>query len=290
MPSYYLGYRFIEGAPNVSDQPAIGYEGLPVAKEEEPPELVDLAVSQPANPNWKKDWQTIYSVQNRHDPFQLSFRLFKENIAQLLFEENDSQPRLEFIFQPFSQGVRIWLKVTARQAITGSYCLQQCLRFTGMFNAEWRQAVAHTPFLSELDMQAMGNANGTLTYGRRDNEWFGFPVEHVVYPTQVSIENETTPTSDRVDHGLIVRETPSRSLAPAWYWERVAPGATWKQIAAGMYWERTAYISNRHPADCVHAWIDIGPLEKGQIRTLQGAVYFIEGSKEDLVSLWQRDF
>jgi hypothetical protein len=57
-----------------------------------------------------------------------------------------------------------------------------------------------------------------------------------------------------------------------------------------MYWERTACISNRHPADCVHAWIDFGPLAAGQSRMLQGVVYFIEGSKNDLLALWQSDF
>ena len=150
--------------------------------------------------------------------------------------------------------------------------------------------MAHTPFLSELDMQAMGNANGTLTYARRDNEWFSFPVQHVVYPTHVAFANTRESQGDYVDHGLIVRETPSRQLAPAKYWDRVAPGAVWKQITSGMYWERTAYISNRHPADCVHALIDFGPLAAGESRTLQGAVYFIEGSKDDLLALWQLDF
>jgi hypothetical protein len=61
-------------------------------------------------------------------------------------------------------------------------------------------------------------------------------------------------------------------------------------MTGGMYWERTAWVSNRHPADCIHASIDFGPLAAGQSRTLHGVVYFIEGSKDDLLTLWQSDF
>jgi hypothetical protein len=289
-PSFHVGYRFVEGQPRLSDQPLAGYARQPVAQDIDPPRLEGRATSGPSNPNWKKEWQVAYTEANPHDPVQLSFRVDNNGVAHAHYVENDGLQQHELILQPFSHGVRIWLKLTTRQAIPGSYCLQQCLRFTGMYNDEWRQVIAHTPFLSELDMQAMGNANGTLTYARRDDQWFGFPVQHVVYPTLGNIEKASEPHSDRVDHGLIVRETPSRDLAPDWYWERVAPGATWCQITSGVYWERTAYVSNRQPADCVHAWVDFGPLAAGQSRTLQGAVYFIEGSKDDLLELWGRDF
>jgi hypothetical protein len=83
--------------------------------------------------------------------------------------------------------------------------------------------------------------------------------------------------------------SPSLQLAPPEYWERVAPLAAWVPVTCGMYWERTAYLSNRHPTDCVHAWIDFGPLKAGQPRTLQGVVYYLSGSKDDLLKLWQRD-
>jgi hypothetical protein len=57
-----------------------------------------------------------------------------------------------------------------------------------------------------------------------------------------------------------------------------------------MYWERTAYVSNWHPADCVHALVDFGPLDAGQSRTVCGKFYLIEGTKDDLLAAWQRDF
>ncbi len=69
---------------------------------------------------------------------------------------------------------------------------------------------------------------------------------------------------------------------------RQRPGARWDRITAG--WERTLLVSNRHPADCVHAWVDVGPLAAGQSRIVRGKVYFFQGSKEDLLEHWRRDF
>ncbi len=57
-----------------------------------------------------------------------------------------------------------------------------------------------------------------------------------------------------------------------------------------MYWERSILVSNRHPADCLHAWVDVGPLSAGRSRTLHGKIYFLEGSKQDVFDHWQRDF
>jgi len=290
MPQNHLGYRFVEGQPTVVEQPIVGYETQPAARLADLPPVTVTSHKQISNPLWKKDWLTTYSEANPQASVPFTFHLSDNDVAHLHCIENGGRQERELLLQPFTHGVRIWVTLSTRETIPGSYCLQQCLRFTGMFNASWRQSVAYIPFLSELDMQAMGNANGTLTYARRDNQWFKFPVQHIVYPTHNASWKSHEPLGDRVDHGLIVRETPSRQFAPAIYWERVAPNSTWKQITSGMYWERTAFISNRHPADCVHAWIDFGPLEAGQSRTLTGVVYFIEGSKDDLLAVWQQDY
>jgi hypothetical protein len=223
-------------------------------------------------------------------PVQLNFQVDHNGLAHGLCLEQEGLLQREITFQPFAEGVRIWLTLTSQEDISGSFCVQQCLRFTGSYNAPWRQSIAHVPFLSELDMQAMGNPNGTLTYTRVEHQWFQLPVQYCLYPSKaVSTALERMP-AELLDHGLIVRETASRQLAPPEYWARVAPHAGWEQVTCGMYWERTAYLSNRHPADCVHAWVDFGPLEAGQSRTIQGVVYFIEGSKDDLLKCWQRDF
>ena len=154
----------------------------------------------------------------------------------------------------------------------------------------WRKSIAHIPFFSELDMQAMGNANGTLTYTLCEGAWHQFPVPYTVYTTKAALSSQNSPQTETVDHGLILRETPPREVAPERYWNEVAPGTSWERMTAGMYWERTIRVSNRHPADCLHAWVDLGPLEVGQSRTVCGKIYLIEGTKDDLLDHWRVDF
>jgi hypothetical protein len=75
-----------------------------------------------------------------------------------------------------------------------------------------------------------------------------------------------------VAHGLIIRESLDG------------------RFSSGMYWERTAYVGNRHPADCLHAAVDFGPLSAGQHRTVHGKFYFVEGTREQLLEVWRSDF
>jgi len=42
-------------------------------------------------------------------------------------------------------------------------------------NQKWRTEIAHVPYLSEFDMQAMGRANASLTFYRQGNDWRQFP-------------------------------------------------------------------------------------------------------------------
>ena len=290
MPNHYVGYRFFEGSPTITNQPISDFETQRQATFVEQPTFGTSVTSQSLDPIWKDEWQIGYSEKSPNMASQLSFRLSSEGIAHVQYAVENGQQQCEWYFQPFTHGVRVWATLTTQTEIKGSYCIPQCLRFTGMYNAQWRQAIAHTPFLSELDMQAMGNANGTLTYARRNNDWFRFPVQYVVFSTCSNGVTVFDAQHELIDHGLIVRESPRRQMAPAQYWELVAPNTSWDQITSGMYWERTAGISNRHPADCVHAWIDFGPLSAGQSRTLHGVVYFIEGSKDDLLTRWTTDF
>ncbi len=285
--TYYLGYRFLEGEPLLLNarldhptHPALSWGGFP-AEILARPEL-------PRSDRWRSTWLTSFEAAASGPAPRLSFRALAGGAAWCRVEEPDYQR--EFYFQPEADGVKVWLRFTAAQAIPSSCCIQQCLRFTGQFNAEWRRAVACVPFLSEFDMQAMGNPNGTLTSARRGGRWFAFPVPYTAYPVLPVPPGGPGYGAEQIDHGLVARQTVERKQAPAEYLQAVAPGAGWEQIVAGMYWERTVFVSNRHPADCIHAWLDVGPLQAGQARTLHGKIYFFEGNREDLLEHWQRDF
>jgi hypothetical protein len=238
----------------------------------------------------RKRWRTSYREKDPQDPTQLVFQAYSDGSAWCSLREGNGLQQRETFFRPVEDGVQMWMRLTTQVPIEGSFLVQQCLRFTGAQNWSLRRHIAQVPFLSELDVQAMGHPDLTLTYARREDEWFGFPASHTIYASPLGIGLTGRALSGPVDHGLIVRETLDRKKVPASYFRRTAPGETWERVSSGVYWERTALISNRHPADCVHAFVDLGPLSAGESRTVRGKFYWIEGAKDDLLSAWRKDF
>lgn len=290
LPGFYTGYRIIEYQPETLPAPCEHYERQPRADwgdlpapqaEPLPPTHSDPLLSR---------WMTTYQEADPQDPIQLNFQAFSDGSAWCQSQENGGNQTREMFFQPDENGIRFWLRVTTRTSIPGGYALQQCLRYTGRFNEPWRTQISHVPLLSEFDIQAMGDPNVTLTYARRGDSWWKFPVQHAAVPTLAGQPYHENNDWEPVDHGLILRESINRKSIPVEFWNRVAHGMPMQQLTSGMYWERTAYISNRHPADCLHSCVDFGPLEAGQSRTVHGKFYWIEGSKDDLLAAWKQDF
>jgi len=271
-PDCYVGYRFIEHSPEMSPEPLPAIEQLPVCAWGETPAVQDQLLAAGSADPWGKGWSNSYDEGDEGDPVQLAFRSFPDGAAWARGLDNGGDQTRVFHFKPVEDGVAMWMTVRTRVPLPGAFCVQQCLRFTGRHNAEWRQRVARVPSLSELDLQAGGHANETLTHARRPGGWISFPVQHTRRPTRAGRSLAGEPEDEEVLHGLIVRESADR------------------RYASGMYWERTAYVSNRHEADCLHAAVDFGPLQAGESRTVRGRFYFVEGSKEDLLAAWRKEF
>lgn len=278
---YYVGYRFVEQEPKITTEPL----PHPTSQISQPPPATDDEY--PRGENWLDNWQTAYDdSKNLHG---LRFQTLADGSAIVRLLENNGQQEKSWRFVPEQDGVRCWMTLKTEQNITGGYILQQCLRLTSGIGYGFYPTIARVPFLSELYMQALGNANGTLTWGRKDNAWFQFPLPFTRYHLPLS-EGVYNDSRGQVDYGLIVRETAPRGEAPASYWQATAPEATWETWTAGFYWQRAVYISNRHPADCLHIGVDFGPLEAGESRTVEGKFYWLEGTKDDLLNLWWKNF
>jgi hypothetical protein len=289
-PRRWVGYRVCEGLPETHPQPILGDATWPAAGWGAFPEPAEdlLPSSKISLP--RKRWRTEYREEKRLDPTQLAFQAFGDGSAWCRLQEGNGQQQREFFFRPVDDGVQMWMRLTTQIPIEGSYLVQQCLRFTGAQNWSLRRNIAFVPFLSELDLQAMGHPDLTLTYARQGGEWLSFPARQILYATPLGSSLTGHELNGPVDHGLIIRETLDRKVVPASYFRRTAAGETWERVTAGMYWERTALVSNRHSADCVHAVVDLGPLSAGESRTVHGKFYWIEGTKDDLLAAWRRDF
>jgi hypothetical protein len=279
--SYFVGYRFVEHQPQVTPKPLLH---RPTVTADLPPYAGDEMVP---GAGWLENWQTTYAVAD--DPLQLRFHCFADGSATASVIENGGLQERSWHFLPQHNGVRLLMTLRTNEALRGSYIVQQCLRLSSGIGYDFRQTVARVPFLSELLMQALGNANGTITWARVSGRWHPFPVPYTQYHTQAGAGIFGN-SAGQTDYGLIVRETAPRDRAPASYWREVAPDAAWETWSAGLCWERAAAISNRHPADCLHVYADLGPLDAGATRTVQGKFYWMEGTKDDLLAACRQEF
>ena len=278
---YFAGYRFVEHQPQVTPEPLLH---RPALTADLPPHAGGEMVR---GAGWLENWKTIYAAVN--DPLQLTFHCFADGSAVARVIENNGLQERRWHFLPEHNGVRLWMTLRTRESLPGSYIVQQCLRLSSGIGQDFRRTVARVPFLSELLMQALGNANGTITWARTAGRWQPFPVPHTRYHTEAGAGVDEN-SAGQVDCGLIVRESAPRDRAPASYWRAVAPDVAWETWAAGLYWERAVTISNRHPADCLHVNVDLGPLDAGTSRTVQGKFYWMEGTKDDLLAACRQEF
>ena len=81
------------------------------------------------------------------------------------------------------------------------------------------------------------------------------------------------PTSKRdAFAGLLVRESKDRSKTMA------------------IAWDSFVTAQGHNPWKCMHLSVGLGPLKQGETKTIRGKIYLFEGTKEDFLAKFRRDF
>jgi len=263
-PDNRIGYRFHEHTP-------LTYGDVPSKSSESQPKEMLLELERfKARPNIK---------------------VFHRRITEAGWVPQD----WTFYLAPVADGVELLLVVKTEAAgLPEFYGIQQCFRLTGTANEAWRQKYARSPAFSEFDLWKSVPAvaepvsltwvlrNGLLqqipagkeTIGCRtpygeaiDNRRSGGHLENLQYIGPYRAHMLWT-----ADSGLIIRTSPDRKWS------------------TGIYWERTSHLSDHHPADCLHAIVNIGGITPHAQRVLRGKIYWLAGSSETLVEHWRKDF
>jgi hypothetical protein len=200
-----------------------------------------------------------------------------------------------FYLAPVADGIEMSLVVKTEDAgLPEFYGVQQCFRLTGTANEAWRQKYARTPAFSEFDLWKEARAGveqRSLTWVLRSGSLQPLPAgkeavgcrTHYGEALDIRRSEGHLDALERVgpyrarmlwtsDGGLILRT----SLDQKW--------------STGLYWERTTHLSDHHPADCLHAIINIGGIAPHSHRVLRGKIYWLPGSGETLVEHWRKDF
>jgi len=58
----------------------------------------------------------------------------------------------------------------------------------------------------------------------------------------------------------------------------------------GIAWESFLSAQGHNPWNCMHLSVRVGPLARGESRTIRGRLYLMEGSKETCLQAFERDF
>ena len=195
--------------------------------------------------------------------------------------------------QPVEDGIELlWTVRTKETGLPAFYGVQQCFRMSGRRNEEWRRRIALAPLFSEFDLWHDEGGDGaatSLTYVVRHNGWHALPTsrETVGAPTRYGC---------RIDQ-MRCRGNPPDAIGPyqATMLSPVDCGLITRidrkgQWVCGIYWERTTHVTDHHPADCLHAIVNIGDIAPNSQRQIRGKIYWFEGSKDDLLERWRREF
>ena len=200
-----------------------------------------------------------------------------------------------FYLAPADDGIDMLLLVeTEESALPAFYGIQQCFRLSGATNSEWRHKYALTPAFSEYDCWERapdGEEKTSLTWVLRGGALQQLPVctEAVGYRTPYGEAIDLERSGKHLDALKQVGPYEARMLetAEAGLILRSSQSQDW---SCGLYWERTTHVTNHHPADCLHAIVNIGGIPPHSKRALRGKIYWLPGSGDELVRHWRRDF
>ena len=164
-PSRYIGYRIVEGTPIVAAEPAKGHEGMPSrVKHYPPPPVPDQTLPESDVPRgrYSESWKAA------HQDETYTFRFGQDGTAYFRYVDQDGS-RVS-LFKAVEDGIDAWMWLEPAREVSGSFLVQQCVRYSGAGNEDWRHRSALVPELSEYDLWDRGDMR-SLSCIRQGDTW-----------------------------------------------------------------------------------------------------------------------
>jgi hypothetical protein len=201
-----------------------------------------------------------------------------------------------YYFAPTSDGFDLlWVVKTFDEGLNEFYCVQQCFRMSGRTNEAWRREIAETPAFSEYDywsaQEQRGESPTSLSYALINRDWRPMPAthDHVAYRTALGSAFDRLRQKGDAETIHLPPYGPSINggIIDSGLVTRTDPAGEW---VCALYWEQTTHITNHHPADCLHAVVNLGPVPPHGKRLVRGKIYWAKMTKQELLATWKRDF
>jgi hypothetical protein len=233
--------------------------------------------------------------QNEADPKEFGARpgvkIFHRPVTEAGWVPQD----WTFYLSPVADGIEMLFVVkTGDVGLPEFYGVQQCFRLTGTANAAWRQKYARTPAFSEFDLWRNSPAGAelvSLSGALLNGSMKSFPAgkETVGCRTTYGGEIDTQRSGGHLENLAQIGPYHARMLWTGGSGLIIRTSAD-RKWSTGLYWERATHLSDHHPADCLHAIVNIGGIAPHSQRVLRGKIYWLAGPGETLLKHWRKDF
>ncbi len=203
----------------------------------------------------------------------------------------------KYYIVPVEDGFELlWVVMTKDKGLNEFYVAQQCFRMSGKTNVPWRRKIAETPAFSEYDLWSQQESAGTprtaLTFVRRAGTWQPIPPisQHVVCRTSTGLAMDILRSDGDIKKIVGMEPYGPSKFEPDIDCGLIIRTSSDDEWACGLYWECTSHVSNHHPADCFHSFVNLGPLAPNSKRAIRGRIYWMKIPKIELFDRWQKEF
>jgi hypothetical protein len=250
-------------------------------------------------------WDRGVKVESRHEPSGFAYLWFYEwHLFDAVKSGEHTPGTSSWKWQVDSSGVLAqmdseWLKLKLEATVDGA---DMVLDITNISDHDWPEIAAIIPcFNPGADSRKNTNviANPVFFDESHTNTYFlgksGFElIKGQEYPRVIHFNhkyrssimawhkerdddqfvfNYKWPTSERNAHaGLIIRESDDNKWV------------------MGVAWQSYLSVQGHNPWKCMHLSVRVGPLKRGEKKTIRGKIYLFKGSKENLLNRYREDF
>lgn len=249
------------------------------------------------------EWNRGIKLQSRNDTAGYAYLRFYEWNLFNAVKEGEHTPGSEswkWIINDhhtLAQMDAQWLMLSIKATENGA---DMFLHITNAMDYDWPEIAAIIPCLNPggANSETQVKRNPIFLDEKHENTFFlgsaGLELLNGQYPREIHFAHEFRPEimtwKKELQNGNFVfsnKWPTSKQDAYAGLMVRESSDHKW---VMGIAWESFLSAQGHNPWNCMHLSIKVGPLNKGQTKTIRGKIYLFQGTKEDCLTLFKNDF
>lgn len=188
-----------------------------------------------------------------------------------------------------------WINMKVEAAENGA---EMTLEITNGADFDWPDIAAIIPCFNPGDPKQEEMRNPIFLDEQHDRTYFlgrdGLDLIKGEFPREIHFNHAFGPAimdwpKEREDGKFQFAEKWPTSQREA-YGGLMARESDDKRWTMGVAWESYISAQGHNPWNCMHLSVRVGPLKQTRTKTIRGKMYLIEGSKEDCLRLYRKDF